>query len=449
MSDSTDLPNLPKQAAELCRSGAYQESRDLLRDFLMHDYALLWLIRANLKRDLTEAHTAAQLALALAPEDEAVQRALVSVNQKADTRADRPPPQKDLAARIALTTGMTLTQARAVIWPFNGLHRPIGELLDAGTKTLKDLIWASEREIQSPRDAHLRDAARTILLTHLLGADPKEPPRPLRVMTGSRYIERQERIAVLLTGLSSGVALLLLVAALIVGGISTWFGNPYPWVTVGVYIALVVLWLLDRLVARYSRQFEQFRAGRHGEEQAVEALRAALDSRWTLFRNITIPNQTAGDIDLVLVGPSGVWVGEVKSYSGVHRNIGDRWEKQHKGRWYKLSTHPGKQARRNAERLKAYLQTTEAAVTWVQTIIIWAGEQQESEQSQPLFHAQEPQTPVWLLNELPDRVEELWHSKRALSEEQISRINKALMDLLPTVTEKARNQQPSRGEATL
>lgn len=101
--------------------------------------------------------------------------------------------------------------------------------------------------------------------------------------------------------------------------------------------ALVWMWyyrILGRMLQERATQFNKFGRGAQGEEILVERLRRHLDHRWTIFTSLQLPVQK-GDIDMVLVGPGGVYVIEVKhprrNESGVSQ-IGDYREtaKTHK-----------------------------------------------------------------------------------------------------------------------
>jgi hypothetical protein len=78
-------------------------------------------------------------------------------------------------------------------------------------------------------------------------------------------------------------------------------------------------WLsLGRATKQELDLYRSFRKGRQGEEAVVEKIRSALDNRWTIFRNLHLPDRK-DDLDVVLVGPDGVWTVEVKAYEGTVR----------------------------------------------------------------------------------------------------------------------------------
>jgi len=429
---SANYPSEVTEAIQLHRAGKQQESRDRLRGFLLqqpaHIDALLWLARVT--PDPQEAVAAAELALKLDPGNEVAQRAVIAVRERAGESPRRAAEQAELSAAVALSTGMTLAQARAVKWTPRGINRPIGEVLGDSTITLRDLWWA----LENAYDTRIRDAAQTILLTHLVGAEPKELPLPLKVVLGSRFTERQEQRSLIFQGLLLGAGIAFWVVSvilLIVGGILRYgYGWALPcWFSLALYGALALVLVVLRFSARYEDLADQYRMGRWGEEKVMDVLRYFLDGRWTLFRNFEWPNRKWGDVDLILVGLGGIWAFEVKAYSGQIRNVGDRWQRKARWGWRKLTSHPGRQASRNAARLKEYLEGQDVNVRWVQPVVIWAGEQ-------GVLTVEDPATPVWDLEELSDHIEDLWQSK-SLTEETVQQAV-GVLDQAVRTSEEAR-----------
>jgi hypothetical protein len=420
---------LLERAIELRRKDQLAESYRYLRAYLLRDHVLLRLARMSTQLD--EARSAAQLALSLEPSADLAQRVRLDVERRFAHAAGQPPGQEHWPTIIALTTGLTLAQARAVNWPFNGINRPIGEILDDGTRTLKDMLWACD----NARDTRVRDAARTILLTHLLDAAPEQSPKPLTIIMGSRYSERQERIALVIAGAGVGVGLLLSTVMVVAGVLTTLLGSSLP-ITVTLYGLMGIAVLLWIIVERRIRDAIAYKVGRWGEERVVEALRTSLDGRWTLIRNFTWPGRKGGDIDLVLVGPGGVWAFEIKAYAGRVRNIGDTWARQGKRGWRRLPINPGAQARRNAANLKAFLDAQSVPVSWVQPVVIWAGGEAADPDDRSILTIEQPKTPVWISPEIADRAGDPWQGRGALDQETTEKI----VDLLARTVEQANKQ---------
>ncbi len=328
---------------------------------------------------------------------------------------------------------MTLTQAKATIWPFKGMNRPIGILLGENQIALRDLAWATENAY----DDHIKQAARTILLSQLLGPRLKEPPRPLKVISiGRSYSERQVNLRIALSSLVAGVLGLLwleLLSLSLLGVISQITHSPKPPLMGAIECVLLIVlfgpgYLAYWQIKRMIEEAEQFQQGTAGEKRVVDLLRVSLPAPWTLIQSMEFVERRWGDIDLVLIGPGGIWAIEVKAYTGPTRNVGDRW--QYKGRWgwRNRSKHPGRQARRNAVNLKGYLETKGVDVRWVNALVIWAGEEE-------VLTLQDPEVPVWKLSEISDCLEEFWR-RQPLSEAQIQQCVAVLNEALEQVKKK-------------
>ncbi len=132
----------------------------------------------------------------------------------------------------------------------------------------------------------------------------------------------------------------------------------------------------------------------------VDVLRSTLDQQWTLIHNFEWRDRYRGDIDLILVGPFGVWVMEVKSFAQPTRNFGDRWEYRGRWRWHTVKRNPAKQAKTGAVQLKEFLAANGIAISFVKPLVVWAGEDER-------LTVRDPAVPVWRLNEIEQRIEEL------------------------------------------
>ncbi|MBC7249989.1 MAG: NERD domain-containing protein [Anaerolineae bacterium] len=349
---------------------------------------------------------------------------------------------------------MSVEQARAVVWSFSGGKGPLGELLDAGKISDKDLAWAA-RKAYDPR---ARQAARVLLTARQ--SRPQEPARPvaeearlpketplatsspqpepartragaLQVVPGSDYLRRQEETkqrravyllfpALTLWLSSLGLSLILIVLGLAYPGGLIEFKIPL-WVSgLGVAMLLVACVLL-RPIERLLEERDQYYLGRQGEERTVKALRRCLDGRWTLFCNVVLPGDR-GDIDAVLVGPSGVYVLEIKSYNGHFLNRGEGWFRCRGPARRQLDKNPSRQAKANAARLSEYLSNITGTEVWVEPRVVWAGPGKLS--------LQQPAVYIWFLDNMGAYVEALATSPTK-PEKLIQQVRDTLLDLQP------------------
>jgi hypothetical protein len=155
-----------------------------------------------------------------------------------------------------------------------------------------------------------------------------------------------------------------------------------------------------------------------------------LDGRWTLIRNFIAPGHKGGDIDLILIGPPGVWACEVKTYAGLVRNRGDDWERKTKQGWARLDVHPGKQARANAVGLKTLLDSQGAQLGWVQPVVLWASSEAPGAEQRGTVVVEYPQTPVWPTDRLVLQLEELARLPAKLTEAQVAQVVEVVLGAL-------------------
>jgi hypothetical protein len=341
---------------------------------------------------------------------------------------------------------MSLEEARSVIWPLQELKgQPMGLLFDSDLLSLKDLGFAAQRAW----DWRVREAARTILLNALSQqqSEPENAPGPLNLISTERrsFAERRQLQIVMLQGVILGLVFVPLPFLIYrafahlthLGGENSEVAYSSPTGIAALFIVLLFFIMLA-LVAYYvpskilgflvmdrlEKQLRLHRKGQLGEERVLNVMYGVLDGHWWLFRNVEFPGRRLGDLDLVLVGPRGVWSVEVKAYSGNYRNVGDRWEKRYGGQWHTIRKNPTRQARRNAAELSQLLGKHQIK-QWITRVIVWA-----NPESSVLLD--NPSTHVWTLDQLSEHLKEL-SSENPLSETQIQRV----VEVLKTICQEA------------
>jgi hypothetical protein len=180
-------------------------------------------------------------------------------------------------------------------------------------------------------------------------------------------------------------------------------------ISVAVFVFFMQSWLTNRL----DRQIEAHRRGREGEEKVLQTLVQALDGQWHVFQNINLPGYNKGDLDLVMVGPPGVWVLEVKNFNGRYRNVGQHWQYKDGKSWRSASNNPSKQAYNNALRLANFLQADGLKV-FVNTAVVWANPES------PLV-VENPSVAVWRSDRLADELGNIWQGEK-LSEAERNKV---------------------------
>lgn len=350
--------------------------------------------------------------------------------------------QVDAAARIvrteakgiakpAVAVGVSLEDARAVPWPFGPLRgQPMGKLSETRQLSLKDLAFA----VESAWDERVKQAAIALLLIRLEQTlqEPAPPRGIMRVVAAGRsYAERRQLSLAFAEGVIGGGVLALALGYLVTSAIGR-PGSPRPAFNltaalasaegvIGVTLALIfvagLLWLglfvPRRLFKKLDGEIEAYRLGNEGEDRVVEKARLALDGDWVLFRNVMLPRRGRSDVDVVLVGPSGVWAIEVKALHGEYRNSGETWEFRSGGRWNQLRKSPSRQARRNAIALAEFLRA-DGINAYVTAVVAWVSQGSN-------VAIDNPSVAVWTIDRVEDELANLRNGRRldATSHERI------------------------------
>jgi hypothetical protein len=338
---------------------------------------------------------------------------------------------------------MSFDQAYSTVWPFAPYKgQRMGELAVSKQLSLKDLGYA----VENAWDERVRQAATVFSLIRL--NQVVEEPAPsagfVRVISGGRsFAQRRETLLTLLQGAFFGFLLTSLVFWLVSSfrGAGSANSNAKSFaevvstpsglvaLIVGLILLALVGWLVNLVVEnidrRLDKQIEQYRRGQEGEDNVVQLIVQALDGNWHLFRNLSLPGRHKGDVDLVLVGPPGVWALEVKNFRGEYRNVGEAWEWKNGTSWKSARDNPSRQAQNSAYRLKNFLKADNVHV-FVNTAVIWANANSH-------LMLENPSVAVWRYDRLPDELGNIWQG------EKLSEANrKKIVDKLTTLCERQR-----------
>ncbi len=325
-----------------------------------------------------------------------------------------------LVRDTGVKVGITLVKAHSTAWPFAPYRgQPMGKLVESKLLTLKDLAYA----IENAWDAKVRQAATVFSLIKLdqIVKEPVPSAGFVRVVSGGRsFAQRRETLFTLLQGAFFGFLLTWLIFWLV----RSFRGTPNPnaksltefvsapgglfSLIVALIILILIAWLAnfvtDKINNRLDKQIEQYRRGQEGEDSAVQLIVQALDGNWHLFRNISIPGRNKGDLDLVLVGPPGIWALEVKNLRGEYRNIGETWERKNGKNWKAAGGNPSRQANNSAYRLKNFLKADHVN-TFVNSAVIWAN-------SESPLTIENPSVAVWRYDRLPEELGNIWQGEK-------------------------------------
>ncbi|MBN1876358.1 MAG: NERD domain-containing protein [Anaerolineae bacterium] len=348
------------------------------------------------------------------------------------------------ATVAAIQAPITVAQAQATLWPFAPFKgQSMGALVAARQITLKDLAYA----VEQAWDERVQQAAIVLLAVRLnqVVAEPPPPAGPLKVVTSGESYSMRRRLAwTLAQGMFVGAGGIL-IPVLLIRSIKSALARPLPpnpfespATLIGAILALglllVGIWAVNRLIGgadkKFEREIENARKGHEGEERMVDSLRQHLDGNWVLFRNVVLPGYKA-DMDAVLVGPPGVWVLEVKNFTGNYINSGTRWGYVRGKRRKEIKPGPSRQAQRNAAQLSSFLKA-DGIKQFVNPVVVWANQESRVKVKQPVV-------PVWTLDHLPDELGNLWQD-RPLDANTQTRI----VEKLTALCERAARRQDTR-----
>ena len=103
------------------------------------------------------------------------------------------------------------------------------------------------------------------------------------------------------------------------------------------------------------RNYNRHHRGAEGEQAVIAALRVLPDG-YTCITNFVVPGTRNGDTDLLVIGPHGVAVVEVKSYTGHFACQGDIWYQiRDDGSRQPLRGSVSRQLKRNRKAVQHYL----------------------------------------------------------------------------------------------
>src|SRR5262245_14872605 len=113
-------------------------------------------------------------------------------------------------------------------------------------------------------------------------------------------------------------------------------------------------WLLAPLtgIAFDLREGRNVRRGERGEETVLGSLLRRLPDTWVVFHSVVVeprPNDFA-QIDLLLIGPAGIFVVEAKAWRGSYKAYRDAWHQREGNTWAPVSS-PTEQVQRQARKL--------------------------------------------------------------------------------------------------
>ncbi len=139
----------------------------------------------------------------------------------------------------------------------------------------------------------------------------------------------------------------------------------------------------------------QYRKGKTGETLIKETLEE-LNNRYSLVNDVML-SESYGNIDCIILGHNGIFAIESKNYDGKLICNGDEWHRHYEGgltismrgrpywkpsRDYSIGS-PSKQVKRNAVKLKQFIQKIFKKPIWVEGIVVFTNPNAELELNNP------------------------------------------------------------------
>jgi hypothetical protein len=168
----------------------------------------------------------------------------------------------------------------------------------------------------------------------------------------------------------------------------------------------------------YLRKYRIYNAGWAGEKQVAKLLNSKLSDDYFLINDLYLHNG-GGDIDHVVLAPSGIFVLETKNWSGDITCNGDMWQRAGKGN-FKGS--PSRQVKRNAAKIKHIIDSSQAFRSldvWVEGIVVFTN-------NHAALHLNDPTVLILKLPQLPSHIT-THRSPNNFSRQQIEAMGKEIL----------------------
>ena len=168
----------------------------------------------------------------------------------------------------------------------------------------------------------------------------------------------------------------------------------------------------------YLRKYRIYNAGWEGEKRVAKLLSSKLSDDYFLINDLNLHN-SGGDIDHLVLAPSGVFVLETKNWSGDITCNGDIWQRAGKGN-FKGS--PSLQVKRNAAKIKRIIDSSQAFRSldvWVEGLVVFTN-------NHAALHLNNPTVLILKLPQLPSYIT-THRSPNNFSRQQIEAIGKEIL----------------------
>jgi hypothetical protein len=128
--------------------------------------------------------------------------------------------------------------------------------------------------------------------------------------------------------------------------------------------------LAGLLIFQYcQRKYHVYKGGRQGEKTVIKTLTNNLNDEYCIINGAYLKGG-GGDIDHIVLGPTGVYVLETKNWSGKITCNGDQWHRPGK----KIKSNPSLQAKYNTQKVKRLIDSSsifQRFDIWVEGLLVF------------------------------------------------------------------------------
>lgn len=187
----------------------------------------------------------------------------------------------------------------------------------------------------------------------------------------------------------------------------------------GVLEAAGFIFLLAPLIALYyySRRYHIYTGGLQGEQNVSDHLTRNLNDDYYLINDLYLQGG-GGDIDHVVLGPTGVFVLETKNWSGNITCNRDAWQRSSK----QIPSSPSQQVRRNAAKIRHIIDSSpdlRGLGVWVEGVVVFTNKH-------AMLHLYNPAVAIVMLPQLSCHIS-THSSPRQLSRQELEALAKEVV----------------------
>jgi len=168
----------------------------------------------------------------------------------------------------------------------------------------------------------------------------------------------------------------------------------------------------------YLRRYRIYNGGWVGEKQVIQLLKSRLSDEYFLLNGLHL-RTGGGDIDHIVLGPSGVFVLETKNWSGEISCVGDEWQRAGKSNF---TGSPSLQVKRNSARIKRIIESSSSLGSlgvYVEGIVVFTN-------NRATLNLKNPTVVVLKLPKLPGHITAQRNST-GLSQQQLEALGKEIL----------------------